>query len=77
MWMFFMLPFVFLSASSFRSAVPKIFQWISMIVPARHFVEVNRGIVLRGTRLTDLWQATALLTLSAAATSPAGRGRRA
>ena len=63
MSMFFMLPFVFLSGFVFPIAgMPKIFQWISMAVPAKYFVEVIRGIVLRGARLTDLWQPTALLT---------------
>jgi ABC-2 type transport system permease protein len=61
--MFFMLPFVFLSGFVFPIAgMPKIFQWISMVVPAKYFVEVIRGIVLRGARITDLWQPTALLT---------------
>ncbi len=64
MSMFFMLPFVFLSGFVFPiGGMPKIFQWISMVVPARYFVEVIRGIVLRGARLTDLWQPTALLTM--------------
>ena len=62
MSMFFLLPFVFLSGFVFPLAgMPKIFQWISAIVPARYFIEVIRGIVLRGSSLIDLWQPTALL----------------
>lgn len=62
--MFVLLPFVFLSGFVFPiGGMPKVFQWISMVVPARYFVEVIRGIVLRGARLTDLWQPTALLAM--------------
>jgi ABC-2 type transport system permease protein len=62
MSMFFLLPFVFLSGFVFPLAgMPKIFQWISAIVPARYFIDVIRGIVLRGSSLVDLWQPTALL----------------
>ncbi|HEX6100506.1 MAG TPA: ABC transporter permease [Thermoanaerobaculia bacterium] len=62
MSMFFLLPFVFLSGFVFPLAgMPKIFQWISAIVPARYFIDVIRGIVLRGSSLADLWQPTALL----------------
>jgi len=62
MSMFFLLPFVFLSGFVFPIAgMPKIFQWISALVPAKYFVEVIRGIVLRGASLADLWQPTALL----------------
>jgi len=62
MSMFFLLLFVFLSGFVFPLAgMPKIFQWISAIVPARYFIDVIRGIVLRGSSLADLWQPTALL----------------
>jgi ABC-2 type transport system permease protein len=62
MSMFFLLPFVFLSGFVFPIAgMPKIFQWISMVVPAKYFVEVIRGIVLRGASLVDLWKPTTLL----------------
>ena len=62
MSMFILLPFVFLSGFVFPVAgMPKIFQWISAIVPAKYFVEVIRGIVLRGASLLDLWRPTALL----------------
>ena len=62
MSMFFLFPFVFLSGFVFPIAgMPKIFQWISAVVPAKYFVEVIRGIVLRGANLIDLWRPTALL----------------
>ena len=61
---FFLLPFVFLSGYVFPIAgMPKIFQWISNVIPAKYFIEVIRGIVLRGASLTELWRPTALLAL--------------
>jgi ABC-2 type transport system permease protein len=64
MSMFFLLPFVFLSGFVFPiGGMPKIFQWISNVVPAKYFIEVIRGIVLRGASIIDLWQPMALLAL--------------
>jgi ABC-2 type transport system permease protein len=31
------------------------------VIPAKYFIEVIRGIVLRGASIADLWQPTALL----------------
>jgi ABC-2 type transport system permease protein len=63
MSMFILLPFVFLSGFVFPIAgMPKIFQWISTVIPAKYFIEVIRGIVLRGASIVDLWKPTALLT---------------
>ena len=62
MSMFILLPFVFLSGFVFPiGGMPKIFQWLSAIVPAKYFIAVIRGIVLRGSSLIDLWQPTLLL----------------
>jgi len=62
MSMFFLLPFVFLSGYVFPIAgMPVIFQWISNVIPAKYFIEVIRGIVLRGASLAELWKPTALL----------------
>ena len=64
MSMFFLLPFVFLSGYVFPiDGMPKVFQWISMAIPAKYFIEIIRGIVLRGASLTELWRPTALLAL--------------
>ncbi len=60
---FFLLPFVFLSGYVFPiDGMPKIFQYISRIIPARYFIEVLRGIILRGAPLADLWEPIAWLT---------------
>jgi len=62
MSMFFLLPFVFLSGYVFPiDGMPQIFRWISNVIPAKYFIEVIRGIVLRGASIADLWQPTALL----------------
>lgn len=64
MSMFFLLPFVFLSGYVFPiEGMPMIFRWISNIIPAKYFIEVIRGIVLRGASLSQLWEPTALLAL--------------
>jgi ABC-2 type transport system permease protein len=60
---FVLLPFVFLSGYVFPiDGMPKIFQYLSRLIPARYFIEVIRGIVLRGAGLEDLWQPIAWLT---------------
>ena len=59
----FLLPFVFLSGYVFPIAgMPKVFQLITYIIPARYFIEVIRGIVLRGASLGQLWEPMAWLT---------------
>ncbi|HEX8619945.1 MAG TPA: ABC transporter permease [Thermoanaerobaculia bacterium] len=64
MSVFFLLPFVFLSGYVFPiEGMPAIFRWISNVIPARYFIEIIRGIVLRGASLTELWRPTALLAL--------------
>jgi ABC-2 type transport system permease protein len=64
MSMFFLLPFVFLSGYVFPiEGMPLIFRWISNVIPAKYFISVIRGIVLRGASLAELWQPTALLAL--------------
>jgi ABC-2 type transport system permease protein len=61
---FFLLPFVFLSGYVFPiDGMPLIFRWISNVIPAKYFIEVIRGIVLRGASLAELWQPTGLLAL--------------
>ncbi|HTR01968.1 MAG TPA: ABC transporter permease [Thermoanaerobaculia bacterium] len=60
---FFLLPFVFLSGYVFPiDGMPKIFQYISRLIPARYFIDALRGIILRGAPIRDLWQPIAWLT---------------
>jgi ABC-2 type transport system permease protein len=60
--MMFLLPFVFLSGYVFPiDGMPWFFQQVSRIIPARYFIEVVRGIVLRGAGLAELWVPVAWL----------------
>jgi len=46
---FFMLPSILLSGFMFpRQAMPVVFQWISLLIPLTHFLEILRGILLKG-----------------------------
>jgi ABC-2 type transport system permease protein len=63
MSMFFMLPFVFLSGYVFPiEGMPRIFQFVSRLIPARYFIELLRGIILRGASLRELWEPVAWLS---------------
>jgi ABC-2 type transport system permease protein len=60
---FVLLPFVFLSGYVFPiDGMPKIFQFLSRLIPARYFIDVLRGIILRGAGIRDLWPPIAWLT---------------
>jgi ABC-2 type transport system permease protein len=57
-----MLPNQLLSGFVFPSeSLPRVLQWISNIVPARWFVLIARGIMLKGIGLTYLWRETLIL----------------
>lgn len=65
---FFFMPFMFLSGFTFPIAnMPQSIQVITYIIPLRYFLEIVRGIFLKGTGLGELWpQAAALLGLGVA-----------
>jgi ABC-2 type transport system permease protein len=59
----FLLPFVFLSGYVFPiDGMPRFFQLVTYFIPARYFIDVIRGIVLRGATLAELWQPMTWLT---------------
>jgi len=61
---FFMLPFVFLSGYVFPiDGMPRVFQVVTYLIPARYFIEVIRGIVLRGAGFAELWEQVAALVV--------------
>jgi ABC-2 type transport system permease protein len=61
---FFMLPSVFLSGYVFPiEGMPLFFRLVTYLVPLRYFIEVIRGIVLRGAGLAELWQPAVLLVV--------------
>jgi ABC-2 type transport system permease protein len=52
---FTMLPSILLSGFMFPfDGMPKLAQWLAQLLPLTHFVEMIRGIVLRGAPITDL-----------------------
>lgn len=50
------LPSVFFSGYIFpRETMPYIFRALSYLVPASYFINITRGIILRGAGIQDLW----------------------
>jgi ABC-2 type transport system permease protein len=65
---FLMLPFIFLSGFFFPvEAMPKVLQWISSLIPLRYLLVITRGIILKGTGISILWDQALALVLFAAA----------
>jgi ABC-2 type transport system permease protein len=62
---FFFKPFLFLSGFTFPiSNMPKLIQLVSYIIPLRYFLEIVRGVFLKGSGMRELWpQVAALLGL--------------
>jgi ABC-2 type transport system permease protein len=59
---FFFMPFMFLSGFAFPIAnMPAVIQYLSYGIPLRYFLEIVRGIFLRGAGLAELWPQTAAL----------------
>ena len=58
-----MLPNTLLSGLIFPiSSMPVVLQWLTNIVPARWFIEIVRGIMLKGVGLSLLWPQLLILT---------------
>jgi ABC-2 type transport system permease protein len=50
------IPSVFLSGYVFPlETMPTIFRWVSYTVPAMYYIDITRGIILRGAGLRHLW----------------------
>ncbi|HTO94613.1 MAG TPA: ABC transporter permease [Bacteroidota bacterium] len=64
---FFFMPFLFLSGFAFPIAnMPRVIQWFTVVIPLRYFLEIVRGVFLKGAGLAELWtQALALLLIGA------------
>lgn len=57
-----MLPTLVLSGFIFPlDSLPRPLQWLSYVVPARWFLTIVRGIMLKGAGLATLWQETVIL----------------
>ena len=60
---FFLLPNILLSGYIFpRAAMPVPAQWLGMLLPLTWFLEILRGVLLKGVGLGDLWQELGALT---------------
>lgn len=54
---FVLIPSVLLSGFIFpRESMPAILNWLGYTIPLTYFLQIQRGIVLRGAGLEDLWQ---------------------
>ncbi len=59
-----MLPSILMSGFVFPfDGMPRVAQWIAQLLPLTHFVEIIRGIVLRGAHLWDMPEQVAKLGL--------------
>jgi ABC-2 type transport system permease protein len=58
------LPSVFLSGYIFLiENMPPFFQGISRLIPATYYIQILRGIILRGAGLGELWLSATVLTI--------------
>lgn len=59
------MPTILLSGLMFPiSSMPQAFQWLTLLNPMRHYLDIVRGIFLKGAGITPLWgQYTALLVI--------------
>jgi len=48
-------------------SMPKIFQWMTVVNPIRYFLEIVRGVFLKGIGVSQLWPQYLILTCMAAA----------
>lgn len=63
------LPSVFLSGYIFLiENMPPFFQGIARIIPATYYIQILRGIILRGAGMGELWVHALVLTLMGCAT---------
>lgn len=63
---FVILPSILLSGFMFpRESMPLVMQWVGHLIPATYFIDIIRGIVLRGAGFVELWPNVAALTLMA------------
>jgi ABC-2 type transport system permease protein len=64
----FLLPAIILSGFLYPiDTMPELFQRLTLANPLRHFLEIVRGIFLRGADVTDLWVQFVVLAAMAAA----------
>ena len=53
---FFFMPFTFLGGFTFPiSNMPEVIQWLTYLIPLRYFLEILRGVFLKGAGFAELW----------------------
>jgi ABC-2 type transport system permease protein len=63
---FFMLPNILLSGYIFpRVAMPLPAQWVGLLLPLTYYLNILRGILLKGVGIAQLWRPTLALTVFA------------
>ncbi|WP_230981022.1 ABC transporter permease [Gemmatimonas groenlandica] len=63
---FFMLPNILLSGYIFpRAAMPEPAQWVGAALPLTWFLDILRGVLLKGVGMRDLWTQLGVLSASA------------
>jgi len=69
MTMFTLLPSILLSGFLYaREGMPLIFQWISLAIPMTYYLEILRGVILKGVGIEVLWPQALALTAFAIVT---------
>ena len=60
-----MMPMIFLSGFAFPiENMPQVIQYISYIIPLRYFINIIRGVIIKGIGFYELWlDATILLVM--------------
>lgn len=54
---FVLIPSVLLSGFIFpRESMPPLLNWLGYTIPLTYFLQIQRGIVLRGAGFMDLWE---------------------
>ncbi|HET6778614.1 MAG TPA: ABC transporter permease [Gemmatimonadales bacterium] len=62
----FLLPNILLSGFMFpRNAMPELAQWLGSALPLTYFLDVLRGVLLKGVGIAHLWEEGLILTLFA------------
>lgn len=57
--LFFLMPSILLSGYMFpRETMPVVLQWVGLGIPLTYFLEVLRGVILKGIGLNVLWRPT-------------------
>lgn len=63
------MPIILLSGFMFPiNSMPEIFQWLTLINPLRHYLEIVRGIFLKGAGIAPLWHQYTVLAVLGVAT---------